>query len=51
MLGLLVDIQFASCLLPCGLGNRRVGSDEEMLAPAVGEATVSDGERIEGGAG
>lgn len=28
-----------------------MGSEEEMIAPAVGEAAVSDGERIEGGAG
>lgn len=48
MLGLLLDIQFASCLFPCGLGNRRVGSEEARL---VGEAVVADGEGIEVGAG
>lgn len=51
MLGLLLDIQFASCLFPCGLGNRRVGSEEARLVPAEGETAVTDGEGIEGGAG
>lgn len=50
MLGLLLDIQFASCVLPCGLGNRRVGSEAERPA-AAGVCVVADGESVEGGAG
>lgn len=51
MLGLLLDIQLASCVFPCGLGNRRVGSEVARLVPAVGEAAVADGEGIEVRAG
>jgi hypothetical protein len=51
MLGLLLDIQFASRLLPCGLGNRRVGSEAERVVAAVGDAVVADGESVEVGAG
>lgn len=55
MLGLLLDIQFASCVLPCGLGNRRVGSEADRPgASAVVVCVVAEGESVEvegGGAG
>lgn len=52
MLGLLLDIQFARCVLPCGLGNRRVGSEAERPgASAVVFSVVAagEGESVEGG--